>query len=184
MDEVGNTRHNAIYEARVPPDRSKPLATASREEREAWIRDKYCRRLFVDREGGMDPERSSQVLFAAAREADLEKMVWALAHKAEVNWINEAARGRTPVHAVCEGGSVVCLELLYQNGGNLDVLDQDEVAPLELAMKSAHGTGISKENSGTSGVSTPQTPTNPMIIAYILSRLEKSAASSSPRPPT
>lgn len=81
----------------------------------------------------------------------LQQVVRALALGGDTNWINEAARGRTPVHAACEKGYLICLELLFQNGGNLDVSDVDEVSPLDLAMKTG----------------------NNALIAYVLGKLER-----------
>lgn len=143
MEKVGNERFNRIWEAAVPPGRSKPGVNATREEREAWIRDKYIKRRFIE---PWDGENPSALLYEAARTGDLEKTMWAVAHGGDPNWVNSSsptAKGRTAMHAVCEGANPVCLELLFQNGGNLDVSDFEEVTPLELAMKSSNSKLIS-----------------------------------------
>lgn len=134
MDAMGNECSNQVWEARVQANRAKPESAAAREEREAWIRDKYVGKAFVDQEeeGKEDPDA---ILYTAARKADLGRMSWALAHGAKVNHVNEKERNRTPIHAICqEGKSLAALEFLVLNGGSVDVVDLDEVSPLDLAM--------------------------------------------------
>lgn len=84
MEAIGNERANQVWEARVPATRSKPAEGAAREEREAWIRDKYIGRAFVDpcelatEEDEEDPDA---ILYAAARKDDVARMSWASAHE-------------------------------------------------------------------------------------------------------
>lgn len=156
MEEMGNARFNAIWEAEAATMRSnKPAANASREEREAWIRAKYLERAFISL-SDEDEDGAGLSLYIAALAGNIEKVMWSLAHGADVNWVNERQKGRTAVHAACEGASLVCLELLYQNGANLDVYDHDESAPLDLVMSAVGG------------------KKNPSMISYILSHLERS----------
>jgi hypothetical protein len=147
MEAIGNETFNGAWEKDIPPGRSKPAASASRDEREAWIRDKYLRKAFV-KESWEDPDR---LLFAAAAAGDLPKILWCLAHGADVNAIDDEHRDRTPMHVVCQEGHLLALEMLFQNGGNLDVADADEVTPLDLGMKAG-------DNS---------------LIAFVLSKLER-----------
>lgn len=134
MDAMGNECSNKVWEARVQATRSKPEAAAVREERESWIRDKYVGKMFIDQEGE-GKEDPDAILYTAARRADLGRMSWALAHGAKVNHVNENERNRTPIHAVCQAGkSLAALEFLVLNGGSVDVVDLDEVSPLDLAM--------------------------------------------------
>lgn len=149
MKEMGNSRSNAVWEAAVPQGRTKPGENASREERELWIRDKYVRRRFVAK---VTEESVDKELYHAAEAGDLERIMWALAHQANINYAVHTT-GRTPVHAVCVGGHLACLELLYQNGCNLDVADNEEITPLDLAMMSPHG--------------------NQDIISFVVSKLER-----------
>jgi len=119
--------------------RDKPSGSATREERESWIRDKYLKRRFI---GKWDQENNPNVvLYEGALAGDLQRCMYCLAHQGDPNWANN--RGRTSMHAVCEGADSVCLELLCQSGGNLDVSDYEEVTPLELAMKSGNSKVIS-----------------------------------------
>jgi hypothetical protein len=109
MEGVGNEMFNAIWEAAPPSPGSassgKPSGpAASREEREAWIRDKYVGRAFVvqgELAGAEDGEEDPDViLYQAARRGDVAALLWALAHGADGNWPNPRERGRTAVHAV------------------------------------------------------------------------------------
>ena len=139
MEAMGNDRANQVWEARVPANRTKPAAGAAREEREAWIRDKYLGRAFVNQEElatEEEEENPDAILYTAARKGDVGRMSWALAHGADVNHVNEQERNRTPVHAVCQAGrSLAALEFLVLHGGSVDVVDLDEVSPLDLAMR-------------------------------------------------
>ena len=77
-------------------------------------------------------------LYSAALNCDVHSTVWALAHSADPGWKNPDADGRTPVHAACESGSLVCLQLLLQNGGSLTVKDNSDVLPRDVAIASGH----------------------------------------------
>jgi len=138
MEAMGNERANQVWEARVPANRTKPAAGAAWEEREAWIRDKYLGRAFVNQEELATEEEEEDpdaILYTAARKGDVGRMSWALAHGADVNHVNEQEQNRTPVHAVCQAGrSLAALEFLVLNGGSVDVVDLHEVSPLDLAM--------------------------------------------------
>jgi hypothetical protein len=179
MEGVGNARFNAVWEASAPQQGSKPPGpAASREEREAWIRDKYVGRLFVAQGeptppllvGGEEEQEGQSedpdvILYHAARRGDVGALLWALAHGADVNWAHPGQRGRTAVHAVCEGaaggggdgggmqGRLVCLELLAQNGACLDAVDQDELSPLDVAMHGSSTPLLEKEASAASSSS-------------------------------
>ena len=50
MEEMGNERAKAHFEANVPPSYSVPREHATVRERERWIRDKYEHRRFVSRD--------------------------------------------------------------------------------------------------------------------------------------
>jgi Arf-GAP/coiled-coil/ANK repeat/PH domain-containing protein len=147
LEDMGNERFNSVWEARLPPGRSKPAASATREEREAWIRDKYVAKLFLDE----STEGVNERLYVAAGGGNIQEVMWALAHGADPNWINRQVQGRTSMHAVCVGGNMACLELLLQHGGNLDVLDDLDIGPLELAMGGGHA-----------------------LVSYMLTKLERS----------
>lgn len=160
MEELGNERANQVWEARVPTDRIKPASGASREEREAWIRDKYVWKAFVNQEElatDEDEEDPDAILYTAARKGDVGRMSWALAHGAEVNYVNMKERNRTPVHAVCQAGrSLAALEYLVLNGGSVDAVDLDDISPLDLAMGAGNvdplvGVGVRPGGGGGSG---------------------------------
>jgi len=156
MEAMGNLRANQVWEARVPCDLEKPGVEAPREVREAWIRDKYVRKAFLgpsrrtekEADGVKGQEEPNAVLYAAAIQGDLAKMGWALAHGADVNFANGKERRRTPVHAVCQRGqSLAALEFLVLNGGAVDVVDDDDWSPLDLAMN-----GVPVAGGGACGI--------------------------------
>ncbi|XP_066565813.1 arf-GAP with coiled-coil, ANK repeat and PH domain-containing protein 2 isoform X2 [Amia ocellicauda] len=134
---LGNDAINRIYESRcVEEGRSKPGGHSSRQEKEAWIKEKYVEKRFVTKadsapaEAGQsdDPSRCGGVavgrmLYRAAREGDLVSMATALAQGAEVNWANPEEEGRTSLIGAACGGSLAACEFLLQNGANVNHRD-------------------------------------------------------------
>lgn len=190
MESVGNAQFNDVWEAALSyPSEGKggkPLGlAASREEREAFIRDKYLGRAFVAQgERAGEEEDPDVILYEAARKGDVMGLLWSLAHGGVVNYVSPGQRGRTPVHAVCEGakggggggtqGRLVCLELLHQNGACLDALDADEASPLDLAMMHAGAplNGGEEEWRQLNQLSVGSCG-NMSLVSYLLAKLEK-----------
>ncbi|CAN0429473.1 unnamed protein product, partial [Scytosiphon promiscuus] len=57
-----------------------------------------------------------------AARGDVERIVWCIAHKGEVDWSDPEERsGRTPLHAACEGDRRRAAAVLLLNGANMCV---------------------------------------------------------------
>jgi hypothetical protein len=129
---------------------SKPVGRSSRcsrQHREYWIRAKYLHRAFISRGyGGVAKgeglaaveraeQRANELLYEAASRGDVHAIVDALAHNADVNWVNGTMMGTTAVHVACAHGHLGCLELLLANGGmgSLYLEDTSMMAPLDYA---------------------------------------------------
>ncbi|CAM9560033.1 unnamed protein product, partial [Phaeothamnion confervicola] len=160
MERLGNRKANAVWEGAVPPEAETAAGGGSggpvdRATREAWIRDKYVRRRFLAPAFGSEiaaaaaargdvvaatvaaaarREEASRQMFDAALSGDVERVLFCLAHGADVNWANNAEAGATAAHQAARSGQTLVLELLSQNGANLDAVDMTEQAPLDIAM--------------------------------------------------
>ncbi|XP_069053346.1 arf-GAP with coiled-coil, ANK repeat and PH domain-containing protein 2 [Lepisosteus oculatus] len=144
---LGNDAINRIYESRQEEEgRVKPGASSSRQEKEAWIKEKYVEKRFVwravsatsemgqsERPGEGERERVGLMLYQAAQQGDLVTMATALAQGAEVNWANPEEEGRTALIAAACGGSLVACEFLLQNGANVNHRDQRGQGALHVA---------------------------------------------------
>uniref|UniRef100_A0A8C3RP07 Arf-GAP with coiled-coil, ANK repeat and PH domain-containing protein n=1 Tax=Chelydra serpentina TaxID=8475 RepID=A0A8C3RP07_CHESE len=73
-------------------------------------------------------------LYRAAYEKNLPDMAEALAHGADVNWVNTEENKATPLIQAVLGGSLVTCEFLLQNGANVNHRDVKGRGPLH------HGT--------------------------------------------
>lgn len=60
MEEMGNERAKAHFEANVPANYSVPREHATVREREKWIRDKYEHRRFVARDPPPSREKKTE----------------------------------------------------------------------------------------------------------------------------
>uniref|UniRef100_A0A2K6F261 Arf-GAP with coiled-coil, ANK repeat and PH domain-containing protein n=1 Tax=Propithecus coquereli TaxID=379532 RepID=A0A2K6F261_PROCO len=69
----------------------------------------------------------------AARTGDLPALVAALAHGAEVNWVDAEDEGKTPLVQAVLGGSLIACEFLLQNGADVNQRDSRGRAPLHHA---------------------------------------------------
>ncbi|XP_043917950.1 arf-GAP with coiled-coil, ANK repeat and PH domain-containing protein 2-like [Protopterus annectens] len=160
---LGNNAVNQIYEARCSEvGATKPTSDSLRSEKESWIKMKYVERRFlrkltiplpaVDSTGGIpvtnedqsageasSPQNeSSLILYHAARAGNLTTMAEALAHKADVNWINRAEERRTPLMNAAVGGSLLACEFLLQNGAGINYRDVRGRGALHLAAHLGH----------------------------------------------
>lgn len=53
-----------------------------------------------------------------------------------MNWSDPEEEGRTPLHALpAAGGDLICMELILQNGGEVNVLDNRKRTPLHYAVE-------------------------------------------------
>ena len=80
-----------------------------------------------DNDGGADAS-VSLVLHEAAGAGDLQRILWCVAHGADVNWANSADHDSTALHKACARGALVCVEFLFQQGANLQAVDSQQVA--------------------------------------------------------
>jgi hypothetical protein len=125
----------------------KPNQSSDRETRVKWIEAKYKWKGFtvVDAEGAAEGEGPSARLYEAAGAGDLKGCLRAVAHGADVNWVNGRAAdtnpmhgGYTALHKACAEGKLLCAEVLFQNGADLDALDQQKLSPTDVAMLNGH----------------------------------------------
>ncbi|XP_019359050.1 PREDICTED: arf-GAP with coiled-coil, ANK repeat and PH domain-containing protein 2 isoform X1 [Gavialis gangeticus] len=77
-------------------------------------------------------------LYHAAYKKNLPDMAEALAHGAEVNWVNIAENKSTPLIQAVLGGSLVTCEFLLQNGANVNHRDVKGRGPLHHATVLGH----------------------------------------------
>ncbi|XP_063023055.1 arf-GAP with coiled-coil, ANK repeat and PH domain-containing protein 2 isoform X5 [Melospiza melodia melodia] len=77
-------------------------------------------------------------LYQAAFEKNLPHMAEALAHGAEVNWVNVEENKATPLIQAVRGGSLVTCEFLLQNGANVNIRDMKGRGPLHHATVLGH----------------------------------------------
>ncbi|NWS49694.1 ACAP2 protein, partial [Probosciger aterrimus] len=77
-------------------------------------------------------------LYRAAFEKNLPDMAEALAHGAEVNWVNLGENKATPLIQAVRGGSLVTCEFLLQNGANVNIRDMKGRGPLHHATVLGH----------------------------------------------
>uniref|UniRef100_A0A8C2XEL6 Arf-GAP with coiled-coil, ANK repeat and PH domain-containing protein n=1 Tax=Cyclopterus lumpus TaxID=8103 RepID=A0A8C2XEL6_CYCLU len=168
MCELGNGAINQIYEARREELGSrKPQPGDPRHEVEAYIKAKYVDRRFVRRPTDEElrnksppmpmpatlppaspckeivfyepKEYSSGLqLYWAACARSLPDMAEALAHGAEVNWVNTEDDKKTPLIMAVQGGSLVTCEFLLQNAANVNQQDAQGRGPLHHATMLGH----------------------------------------------
>ncbi|XP_040009813.1 arf-GAP with GTPase, ANK repeat and PH domain-containing protein 2 isoform X2 [Xiphias gladius] len=140
---IGNHMANSIWES-CTRGRTKPTPTATREERESWIRAKYEQRAFVaplqPAPGTQLPEDSMPVsLLSAVTERDLPRLLLLLAHSTKEQ-INAQPAGptsppRTALHAACQLGDVVMTQLLVWYGIDVKAKDNQGQTAMMMARK-------------------------------------------------
>uniref|UniRef100_H3C7Q6 Arf-GAP with coiled-coil, ANK repeat and PH domain-containing protein n=1 Tax=Tetraodon nigroviridis TaxID=99883 RepID=H3C7Q6_TETNG len=77
-------------------------------------------------------------LYWASFARSLPDMAEALAHGAEVNWVNTEDDKRTPLMMAVQGGSLVTCEFLLQNAANVNQQDAQGRGPLHHATMLGH----------------------------------------------
>ncbi|XP_068772466.1 arf-GAP with coiled-coil, ANK repeat and PH domain-containing protein 3 isoform X3 [Struthio camelus] len=78
------------------------------------------------------------LIYKAAQARNLPLMAEALAHGAEVNWVNEEDENKTPLIQAVMGGSLIACEFLLQNGADVNQRDIRGRAPLHHATYLGH----------------------------------------------
>ncbi|XP_041034998.1 arf-GAP with coiled-coil, ANK repeat and PH domain-containing protein 1 [Carcharodon carcharias] len=81
------------------------------------------------------------LLYRAAALQSLPVMADALAHGADVNWVNASDENKTPLIQAVTPGSLVACEFLLQNGANVNQMDVHSRGPLHHATIHGH-TGL------------------------------------------
>uniref|UniRef100_V9KIC8 Arf-GAP with coiled-coil, ANK repeat and PH domain-containing protein n=1 Tax=Callorhinchus milii TaxID=7868 RepID=V9KIC8_CALMI len=98
----------------------------------------------AEEESGVEPLRDlhpGALLYRAATFQNLPVMADALAHGADVNWVNGSEENRTPLIQAVTAGSLVACEFLLQNGANVNQKDLHGQGPLHHATVHGH-TGL------------------------------------------
>lgn len=140
---IGNHMANSIWES-CTQGRTKPTPTATREERESWIRAKYEQRAFVaplqPASGIQLPDDSMPVwLISAVTERDLPRLLLLLAHstKEQINAQPAASPSppRNALHAACQLGDVVMTQLLVWYGIDVKAKDSQGQTAIMMARK-------------------------------------------------
>ncbi|KAJ1144965.1 hypothetical protein NDU88_011257 [Pleurodeles waltl] len=78
------------------------------------------------------------LIFKAARARNLPVMAEALAHGADVNWVNDEDENKTPLIQAVIGGSLIACEFLLQNGADVNQIDIRSRAPVHHATYLGH----------------------------------------------
>uniref|UniRef100_A0A8C3K492 Arf-GAP with coiled-coil, ANK repeat and PH domain-containing protein n=1 Tax=Calidris pygmaea TaxID=425635 RepID=A0A8C3K492_9CHAR len=109
----------------------------------------------VTEEGGMDGQETEieqeasdledlrelhpgLLIYKAAQARNLPLMAEALAHGAEINWVNDEDENKTPLIQAVVGGSLIACEFLLQNGADVNQRDSRGRAPLHHATYLGH----------------------------------------------
>ncbi|XP_061456823.1 arf-GAP with coiled-coil, ANK repeat and PH domain-containing protein 3 [Rhineura floridana] len=78
------------------------------------------------------------LVYKASRARNLPVMAGALAHSADVNWVNDEDESKTPLIQAVMGGSLIACEFLLQNGADVNQRDTRGRAPLHHATYLGH----------------------------------------------
>ncbi|KFP71622.1 Arf-GAP with coiled-coil, ANK repeat and PH domain-containing protein 3, partial [Acanthisitta chloris] len=78
------------------------------------------------------------LMYKAAQARNLPLMAEALAHGAEINWVNDEDENKTPLIQAVKGGSLIACEFLLQNGADVNQRDNRGRAPLHHATYLGH----------------------------------------------
>ncbi|CAM9270672.1 unnamed protein product [Ectocarpus sp. 12 AP-2014] len=119
VEDLGNERARRVWEFNVSPGWTKPTPDSGAQHREQWIIAKYRWYGFVGNDT-RDPPLVSKAMIHAAARGDVERVVWCIAHKGEVNWSDPDEKSRrTPLHAACEADRRRAVAILLLNGANM-----------------------------------------------------------------
>ncbi|KFO09739.1 Arf-GAP with coiled-coil, ANK repeat and PH domain-containing protein 3, partial [Balearica regulorum gibbericeps] len=78
------------------------------------------------------------LIYKAAQARNLPLMAEALAHGAEINWVNDEDENKTPLIQAVMGGSLIACDFLLQNGADVNQRDIRGRAPLHHATYLGH----------------------------------------------
>uniref|UniRef100_A0A3B4YXD3 Arf-GAP with coiled-coil, ANK repeat and PH domain-containing protein n=1 Tax=Seriola lalandi dorsalis TaxID=1841481 RepID=A0A3B4YXD3_SERLL len=149
----------------------KPHPSSPRGDKESWIKSKYVEKKFIQKlpETGRNPplRRSSRpplkpkpnratlpreeedlsglhpgaLLYRSAALQNFPVMADALAHGADVNWVNVAEESSTPLIQAVSANALAACEFLLQNSANVNQVDSNGRGPLHHATILGH-TGL------------------------------------------
>ena len=148
---VGNELSNrAVWESKFNRSSQDSHPTITAQNREKFIRDKYTLRLYMN--PYIDTSKRVQaaiIFFSAAEKGDLLRVLGCIAAGIDVNVVltntdilqHKASTpsgsdwaGKTALALCCKGGHKLCVQLLIQSNAEIDVLDNDGLSPLDIAM--------------------------------------------------
>uniref|UniRef100_A0A8C1TXT7 Arf-GAP with coiled-coil, ANK repeat and PH domain-containing protein n=1 Tax=Cyprinus carpio TaxID=7962 RepID=A0A8C1TXT7_CYPCA len=148
MCELGNTAINKIYEARIDEITiKKPHPSSPRYSRYMMFIHPFdhtnssfslSRCTENDEEEDLSGLHPGALLYRSAAMQHFPLMADALAHGADVNWVNVAEDSKTPL---IQANSLAACEFLLQNGANVNQVDSNGRGPLHHATILGH-TGL------------------------------------------
>eukprot|EP01036_Dinobryon_divergens_P026127 gene26127-34739_t len=152
---VGNEVSNrAVWESKFNRSSQDSRPTVTAQNREKFIRDKYTLRLYMN--PYIDTSKRTQaavIFFSAAEKGDLLRVLGCIAAGIDVNVVltntdilqyksstsavaaaGSDWAGKTALALCCKGGHKLCVQLLIQSNAEIDVLDNEGLSPLDIAM--------------------------------------------------
>ncbi|KAM9833802.1 arf-GAP with coiled-coil, ANK repeat and PH domain-containing protein 1 isoform 2-T2 [Syngnathus typhle] len=131
--------------AQRPPLKPKPsratLPRSASSPIEVQEHDMGSRRDANDEEEDLSGLHSGALLYRAAALQNFPVMADALAHSANVNWVNAAEEARTPLIQAVSVNALAACEFLLQNGADVNQADRNGRGPLHHATILGH-TGL------------------------------------------
>ncbi|EFO18325.1 hypothetical protein LOAG_10171 [Loa loa] len=123
MEAIGNKKANAVWEYNAPAGR-KPQATASREEKEKWIKVKYEGKRFLPLITTDIP--LGRQLLDAVFNNDLSALLPILPRcsTSDLRTTVDTTDRRTALHIACSNASAACTQLLVWYNADLRMLDE------------------------------------------------------------
>ncbi|XP_077785718.1 arf-GAP with coiled-coil, ANK repeat and PH domain-containing protein 2 isoform X3 [Podarcis muralis] len=131
----GPQRHSGSPEGRAEEEEGPPTA---KEQMAAALREAERPEAAASASRDARPDVPGLQLYLASFQKSLPGMAEALAHGADVNWVNAAEGRSTPLIQAVLGGSLVTCEFLLQNGANVNLRDSKGRGPLHHATVLGH----------------------------------------------
>ena len=158
MLSVGNEVSNrAVWESKFKrtSQSNRPVVTA--QNREKFIREKYQHRFYMNPYVEISNRvQAAIIFFSAAEKGDLLRVLGCIAAGIDVNVVLAHVEimqykssapaavaavpagsdwaGKTALALCCKGGHKLCVQLLILSNAEVDVLDNDGLSPLDIAM--------------------------------------------------
>ncbi|XP_058452881.1 centaurin-gamma-1A isoform X2 [Malaya genurostris] len=147
MLAIGNSLANSVWESNTR-GRVKPTPASSREEKEAWIRNKYEAKEFLPAFNPSPP--IGQQLREAVVRSDMKAIIILLANASQehINSTVSSRDLRTPLHLACAIGNLAISQLLIWHHANLKHIDHEGRSCLTYA-KAANSLAAARQASNT-----------------------------------